>query len=73
MMRLTTTLLVAQVVLAPVRFAATAQATPGTVVTLVCFALAGTIPLTMGVLGHEGSTVLVVLNSLRLLFGKRGD
>jgi Cd2+/Zn2+-exporting ATPase len=45
----------------------------GTVVTLVCFALAGTIPLTMGVLGHEGSTVLVVLNSLRLLFGKRGD
>ncbi|HAV65272.1 MAG TPA: hypothetical protein DCY13_23230, partial [Verrucomicrobiales bacterium] len=31
------------------------------------FALAGQIPLTLGVLGHEGSTVIVVLNSLRLL------
>jgi len=26
------------------------------------------IPLTLGVVGHEGSTVIVVLNSLRLLF-----
>ena len=43
----------------------------GTVITLVCFALFGAIPLTIGVLGHEGSTVLVVLNSLRLLFGKK--
>jgi Cd2+/Zn2+-exporting ATPase len=43
----------------------------GTVVVLAAFALAGRIPLTLGVLGHEGSTVLVVLNSLRLLFGRR--
>ena len=41
----------------------------GTVVVLVGFALAGKIPLTLGVIGHEGSTVIVVLNSLRLLFG----
>jgi Cd2+/Zn2+-exporting ATPase len=37
------------------------------IVTLVAFALAGAIPLTIGVLGHEGSTLVVVLNSLRLL------
>ena len=43
----------------------------GTVVVLVCCALAGAIPLTLGVIGHEGSTVVVVLNSLRLLFGGR--
>ena len=42
----------------------------GTVIVLVAFALFGGIPLTVGVVGHEGSTVLVVLNSLRLLFGK---
>jgi Cd2+/Zn2+-exporting ATPase len=42
----------------------------GTVVVLVVFAMAGRIPLTLGVLGHEGSTVLVVMNSLRLLFHK---
>ncbi len=42
----------------------------GTVVVLVGFALSGTIPLTVGVIGHEGSTVVVVLNSLRLLFGR---
>jgi Cd2+/Zn2+-exporting ATPase len=36
---------------------------------LVGFALAGRIPLTLGVLGHEGSTLVVVLNSLRLLAG----
>jgi Cd2+/Zn2+-exporting ATPase len=29
----------------------------------------GIIPLTVGVVGHEGSTVIVVMNSLRLLFG----
>jgi len=40
----------------------------GTVAVLVVFALLGKIPLTLGVLGHEGSTVVVVLNSLRLLF-----
>ncbi len=39
----------------------------GTVVVLVTFALLGRIPLTLGVVGHEGSTVLVVMNSLRLL------
>src|SRR6185295_16773886 len=41
----------------------------GTVLVLVCFALLGKIPLTIGVVGHEGSTVVVVMNSLRLLFG----
>jgi Zn2+/Cd2+-exporting ATPase len=39
----------------------------GTVVVLVGFALFGAIPLTLGVVGHEGSTVIVVMNSLRLL------
>jgi Cd2+/Zn2+-exporting ATPase len=42
----------------------------GTVALLVSGALFGQIPLTLGVVGHEGSTVIVVLNSLRLLFGK---
>jgi Cd2+/Zn2+-exporting ATPase len=42
----------------------------GTVVVLMTFALLGKIPLTIGVVGHEGSTVIVVMNSLRLLFGK---
>jgi Cd2+/Zn2+-exporting ATPase len=42
----------------------------GTVVVLVSFALLGKIPLTIGVVGHEGSTVVVVMNSLRLLFGR---
>jgi len=41
----------------------------GTVAVLVTFALFGKIPLTLGVVGHEGSTVIVVMNSLRLLFG----
>ena len=45
----------------------------GTVVVLVTFALMGGIPLTVGVIGHEGSTVVVVLNSLRLLLGRRGS
>ncbi len=45
----------------------------GTVAVLVTCALLGTIPLTLGVVGHEGSTVVVVLNSLRLLLrGNRG-
>jgi Cd2+/Zn2+-exporting ATPase len=43
----------------------------GTVVVLVTFAILGKIPLTVGVVGHEGSTVIVVMNSLRLLFGGR--
>jgi len=41
----------------------------GTVAVLVTFALFGKIPLTLGVVGHEGSTVVVVMNSLRLLLG----
>jgi Cd2+/Zn2+-exporting ATPase len=40
----------------------------GTVIVLVTFAMIGKIPLTIGVVGHEGSTVIVVMNSLRLLF-----
>jgi Cd2+/Zn2+-exporting ATPase len=40
----------------------------GSVVVLVCAAFFGVIPLTVGVIGHEGSTVIVVLNSLRLLW-----
>ncbi len=42
----------------------------GTVAVLVVFALIGKIPLPVGVVGHEGSTVVVVMNSLRLLFGR---
>ena len=41
----------------------------GTIVVLVSLAIAGVIPLTVGVVGHEGSTVIVVMNSLRLLLG----
>ena len=37
------------------------------IVTLVGLALAGTIGLTTGVVGHEGSTIVVVFNGLRLL------
>jgi len=40
----------------------------GTVITgLVIWDLAGTLPLPLGVAGHEGSTVIVGLNGLRLL------
>jgi Zn2+/Cd2+-exporting ATPase len=39
----------------------------GTVAILVTFALAQKIQLALGVVGHEGSTVVVVLNGLRLL------
>jgi Cd2+/Zn2+-exporting ATPase len=42
----------------------------GTVAVLVVFAMLGRIPLPVGVVGHEGSTVIVVMNSLRLLFGR---
>jgi cation transport ATPase len=34
---------------------------------LVAWDLAGQLPLPLGVLGHEGSTVIVGLNGLRLL------
>lgn len=40
----------------------------GTVLLMVSFSLLGKVPLTLGVMVHEGSTVLVCLNSLRLLF-----
>jgi len=45
----------------------------GTVVVLVTFAMLGEIPLPVGVVGHEGSTVVVVMNSLRLLFGRHNQ
>jgi Cd2+/Zn2+-exporting ATPase len=40
----------------------------GTVVVMALLALTRGIPLSLGVVAHEGSTVVVVLNSLRLLF-----
>lgn len=42
----------------------------GTVVVMAALALLKGIPLSLGVVAHEGSTVVVVLNSLRLLFAK---
>lgn len=39
----------------------------GTVIFMVCAAFIFPVPLTLGVAAHEGSTLLVVLNSLRLL------
>ena len=44
----------------------------GVVVVMVLAAGAGVVPLTVGVFAHEGSTVVVCLNSLRLLLGKNG-
>ena len=44
----------------------------GTIILLVGAAMGAAIPLTLGVAGHEGSTVIVVLNSLRLLAPNRG-
>ncbi len=41
------------------------------IVLLVTSALGASLPLPLGVVGHEGSTVLVVLNGLRLLAYKR--
>jgi Cd2+/Zn2+-exporting ATPase len=42
------------------------------IVVLIASALGFSLPLTLGVIGHEGSTVLVCLNGLRLLaFGAR--
>jgi Cd2+/Zn2+-exporting ATPase len=42
----------------------------GTVVLMAISAILGWIPLSVGVFAHEGSTVVVCLNSLRLLFSK---
>jgi Zn2+/Cd2+-exporting ATPase len=39
----------------------------GVILLLVISALAEKINLTLGVIGHEGSTVVVVINALRLL------
>ncbi|MEB2287166.1 MAG: heavy metal translocating P-type ATPase [Anaerolineae bacterium] len=43
------------------------------IVVLVIGTFAISLPLPLGVVGHEGSTVIVVLNGLRLLFGRVGD
>ena len=41
------------------------------VVIIMVFATAfGAVPLAIGVAAHEGSTLIVCLNSLRLLFGR---
>lgn len=42
----------------------------GVVIVMVIATVAGIVPLAAGVAAHEGSTVVVCLNSLRLLFGK---
>lgn len=42
----------------------------GVVVLMAIASIAGAIPLAIGVAAHEGSTVVVCLNSLRLLFGR---
>lgn len=42
----------------------------GSVIVMAIASLFGIVPLTLGVLTHEGSTVVVCLNSLRLLFVK---
>ncbi len=42
----------------------------GVVVVMAVAAIFGIVPLAVGVAAHEGSTVLVCLNSLRLLLGK---
>ena len=42
----------------------------GVVVLMAIASICGIVPLAVGVAAHEGSTVVVCLNSLRLLFGK---
>jgi Cd2+/Zn2+-exporting ATPase len=42
----------------------------GAISIMAVASLFGIVPLTLGVITHEGSTVVVCLNSLRLLFGK---
>ena len=42
----------------------------GAIAIMAVSALFGIVPLTLGVITHEGSTVVVCLNSLRLLFAK---
>ena len=43
----------------------------GVILTLVILALMGAISLPAGVVGHEGSTIVVIFNGLRLLRGKK--
>lgn len=43
----------------------------GVILTLVVLALLGSITLPAGVVGHEGSTIVVILNGLRLLRGQK--
>jgi Cd2+/Zn2+-exporting ATPase len=45
----------------------------GSVGVMALASLFGVVPLTLGVLTHEGSTVVVCLNSLRLLFMREPD
>ncbi len=44
----------------------------GVVVVMVLATAIGAVPLAVGVAAHEGSTLVVCINSLRLLFGKNG-
>jgi Cd2+/Zn2+-exporting ATPase len=44
----------------------------GVVVVMVVATAFGAVPLAVGVAAHEGSTLVVCLNSLRLLFGRNG-
>jgi len=44
----------------------------GVVVIMVVATAFGAVPLAVGVAAHEGSTLVVCLNSLRLLFGRNG-
>jgi Cd2+/Zn2+-exporting ATPase len=44
----------------------------GTIAVMVLAAIAGIVPITIGVVAHEGSTVVVCLNSLRLLLAGGG-
>jgi Cd2+/Zn2+-exporting ATPase len=43
----------------------------GVIITLVTLALMGVVSLPAGVVGHEGSTIVVIFNGLRLLRGKK--
>ena len=47
----------------------------GTIAIMVTTSLFGIVPITLGVVAHEGSTVIVCLNSLRLLWvgGRSGN
>ena len=41
----------------------------GVIVALITLTLVGLLPMSIGVAAHEGSTLLVVLNGLRMLAG----